>query len=568
MRLADSKPGGIVHSAPVEDGKSCAHAESSKNMQEYLEGARSKKTIVDVLRKGNTFGELALLFLIPRRATIVCTSEANVWVVDRHQFKAIVMPTSEEKQQEYMKIFNSVPLLMPLLTSEKAEMAKVVVEVTFHAEESIVLQGAPGNTFFILIEGKVAIIKDDLVKVELEANPVKMTMPYFGERALLYQEPRAATVKVLSESARCLMLDKEAFDEHMGLLKEVLENALKTLSSTEEKKKAHHPGDPDRDKIFRSELLVCGRIGCGGYSVVDLVQHAESGDTYALKSISKGYVLKADMKPALANEKDVLYMTSSPFITKLYETYNTPTSLCFLLEAALGGELFTTYRKQSFFGSDEHARYYIASAAFALEHLHDRKIIYRDLKPENMLLDHNGLVKLSDMGSAKFATNSTYTVVGTPDYFAPEMVKACGHDCSVDWWSVGVLLFELMAGKPPFESAYPFQTFAKIEKGIDRVRFPALLIGPCEDVIKALMRDNPDKRLPAQRGGLNNLWKQPFFTGFEHAAMRNQTLAPPFNPHVRSNRDLANFFSSPDDHPRELPYEDPGDGWDEFFASC
>ncbi|CAK9056603.1 unnamed protein product [Durusdinium trenchii] len=535
----------------------------------------SKKTVVDVLKRGNTFGELAIIFLIPRRATVVCTSEASVWVCDRLQFKSIVMPVSEEKQLEFVQIFSAVPLLMPLLTTEKAQMAKVVVEVTYNADEHIVEQGAPGNTFFMLVEGKVVILRDDMVKGELEANVAKQTIPYFGERALLYQEPRAATVKVISESARCLMLDKDAFDEHLGLLREVLENALKTMDwKADKKKKAHHPGDPDRDRIYRHELVTCGRMGCGGYSTVDLVQHGNSGNTYALKSISKGYIWESQMKGAIANEKDVLYMTSSPFIIKLFETYNTPKSLCFLLEAALGGELFTVYKKHSLFGSEGHARFYAAGVAFALEHMHDRRIVYRDVKPENILLDHNGQVKLSDMGCAKFATNSTYTVTGTPDYFAPEMVKACGHDCNVDWWALGVLVFELLAGKPPFESAYPFQTFVKIHKGIERVRFPALRMGSAEDLIKGpagqqkLLREMPEKRLPAMNGGLTNLWKQSWYSGFDHAAMKNLSLPAPYNPQVRSNRDLANFFANADDHPRELPYVDPGNGWDDFFASC
>ncbi|CAE7576675.1 for [Symbiodinium natans] len=461
-----------------------------------------KKTVVDVLRRGHTFGELAILFLVPRRATVICTSEANVWVVDRHQFKQIIMPISEEKRLEYVKIFSTVPLLMPLLTQEKTDMANVIVDVMFNSEEIIVEQGAPGNTFFILVEGKVAVIKDGLIAGELEANAAKNTMPYFGERALLYQEPRAATVRVVSESARCLMLDKEAFDEHLGLLKEVLENGLKSLTGLAPLRHMSYTRDPEResrqlgrsthvDKILHKELVQCGRFGChpagkhgGGYSTVDLVQHAETGNTYALKSISKGYIAAAHMKAAIANEKDVLYMTSSPFIIKLFETYNLKSTLCFLLEAALGGELFTTYKKHAFFGSEPHTRYYMAGVAHALEHMHDRRVIYRDLKPENLLLDHKGCLKLTDMGSAKFASGSTYTIVGTPDYFAPEMVKASGHDCALDWWSFGVLIFELMAGKPPFESAYPFQTFAKIERGIEKVRFPAAMIGSVEELVK------------------------------------------------------------------------------------
>merc|ERR1711988_1747413 len=162
-------------------------------------------------------------------------------------------------------------------------------------------------------------------------------------------------------------------------------------------------------------------------------------------------------------------MTNSTFITKLWETYNGAQSLYFLLEPCLGGELYATYNRKGLHGSEKHCRYYAAGTVYAFEHLHERRIIYRDLKPENLLLNETGHIKITDMGLAKFVIGKTYTTCGTPDYFAPEVIASIGHTHAVDWWTLGILMFELMTGHPPFESSDPMKTYQKVMQGIDKV---------------------------------------------------------------------------------------------------
>eukprot|EP00931_Biecheleriopsis_adriatica_P090808 TRINITY_DN64733_c0_g1_i1.p1 TRINITY_DN64733_c0_g1~~TRINITY_DN64733_c0_g1_i1.p1 ORF type:complete len:803 (+),score=125.05 TRINITY_DN64733_c0_g1_i1:42-2450(+) len=524
---------------------------------------------VDVLGAGDSFGELALLFLVPRRATILCSEAAVVWKLDRTQFKSVMIPYDERKQKEYMRYFENVPLFMPLLASEKEDLAAVLVEVQYRKGEVILRQGDNGNTFFMLVQGDAMIIKDSKQVGNISANPAKGEVPCFGERALIKQEKRAASVVTTSETARCLMLDKDSFDDLLGPLKQMLTN---TMIQNQNKAQAadsrpHHPGDPQRDKIFQKDLVTIGRMGCGGYSFVDLVHNSKTGKHYALKCLSKGFILKGGMQQAVQNEKDILYMTSSPFIVKLYETYNRGDSLYFLLECCLGGDLFTIYKKKNLYGQDEVVRFHVAGAAAGLSHLHTRRIIYRDMKPENIVLDEEGYVKLTDFGSSKFAMGKTYTVAGTPDYFAPEIIKNSGHHVAVDWWSLGVTLFELMSSRPPFESAYPMQIYAKIEKGIERIPVPALLRGNCEDVIKQLCSHVPTERLCMRDGGTNNLFKMAWYRGFDVKGAENRTAIAPYKPVVRSNKDLANFTSHEEDQPRVLDYEDPRDGWDGYFAS-
>merc|ERR1712151_1161566 len=138
-----------------------------------------------------------------------------------------------------------------------------------------------------------------------------------------------------------------------------------------------------------------------------------------MKGLSKGYIVKKRAKKTVMNEKNIFLMTNSPFIIRLWETYNAPQKLYFLMEAALGGDLHETYKRKGFYGSEKHANFYTAGTVLAFDHMHKRQIIYRDLKPENLLLNDAGQLKLTDMGLAKVVTGKTFTKCGTPNYKAP-----------------------------------------------------------------------------------------------------------------------------------------------------
>jgi len=299
----------------------------------------------------------------------------------------------------------------------------------------------------------------------------------------------------------------------------------------------------------------------------ELYEHKEKQATYAMKSLSKGYIVKTGMQESVMNEKNILLMTNSPFIIKLFETYNGTQSLYFLLEPALGGELFATYNRKGFHGSEKHCKYYVAGVVFAFEHLHARRIIYRDLKPENLLLNEFGHLKLTDMGLAKFVIGKTYTTCGTPDYFAPELIASTGHTNAVDWWTLGVLIFELMSGHPPFESAYPMQIYAKVMKGIGKVTFPPKCQGEVEKIIKGLLKREPSERLAVRPGKTQNLKTHKWYVDFNWDAMEKIELEPPYLPVVKSKKDIANFSARKEDMPRQIEYHDDGSQWDKNFAT-
>jgi len=264
----------------------------------------------------------------------------------------------------------------------------------------------------------------------------------------------------------------------------------------------------------------------------------------------------------------VQIMCDSPFIVKLYETYNGEQSLYFLLELALGGELYATYNKKGLWGNEDCAKFYVAGTVFAFEHLHSKKIIFRDLKPENLLLNDQGHVKLTDMGLAKVVIGKTYTTCGTPDYFAPELIASKGHTIAVDWWTLGVLNFELLAGHPPFESATPMQIYSKVKKGINKVTFPRKCKGKVETLIKGLCHASPSERLPMKKGETKNIKTQQWYADFDWDAFEKQKMSPPYKPTVKNKKDIANFSARKEDMPPQINYKDPKTGWENGFATC
>ncbi|CAK8991289.1 unnamed protein product [Durusdinium trenchii] len=530
--------------------------------------ADAPQRTISHVAQGGSFGELALLYFVPRAATVVASTDATVWVIDRSNFKNILMKASDSKIRAYVKYLDKVSILDALLAEEKKQVANALVEMHFASGDKIIQQGEPGNMFYIMYEGDVNIDKDGEVVATLSAKSKSGTVHFFGEMALLENENRTATVVVTSSDAKCLVLDRESFNLLLGPLKDIIEAAREGRERPERVvPQAQGCLAENRTKIKRSELKRIGLLGCGGFGAVELWEHSKTGQTFALKAISKGYIVKTGMQESIMNEKAILAMTNSLFITKLYETYNGTQTLYFLLEPCLGGELYSTYVRKSLYGSEKHCRFYSACVINAFEHMHQRRIIYRDLKPENLLLTEEGHLKVTDMGLAKFVIGKTYTTCGTPDYFAPEVIASTGHTNAVDWWTLGILIFELMAGHPPFESAYPMQIYAKVTKGIGKVPFPSVIKGTCRSLIESLLKNDPVERLPMKPGGVKNLIGHKWFETFDWEALSAQAQLPPYKPVVKSKKDLQNFVARKEDAPRTIEYVDPGTGWDKDFAT-
>merc|ERR1712056_20701 len=176
-------------------------------------------------------------------------------------------------------------------------------------------------------------------------------------------------------------------------------------------------------------------------------------------------ITKENRGQSVQNERSILYLIESDFVVRLYMTYQDRNNIFFMMEPVLGGELFDVYSDNDLFGQINVARFYIACVTFALQHLHQKRVIYRDLKLENCLVDGSGYLKLTDMGIAKIVIGKTYTICGTADYFAPETLKNTGHNRAVDWWACGILLFIMASGQSPFDAPDVTQIYKNIMKG-------------------------------------------------------------------------------------------------------
>lgn len=266
------------------------------------------------------------------------------------------------------------------------------------------------------------------------------------------------------------------------------------------------------ENVKLSDLKILTTLGVGGFGRVELVQISNRPTkSYALKQMKKAQIVETRQQQHIMSEKEIMGEANCDFIVKLFKTFKDEKYLYMLMESCLGGELWTVLRDKGHF-DDGTTRFYTACVVQAFDYLHSRNIIYRDLKPENLLLDNQGYVKLVDFGFAKKLQTGrkTWTFCGTPEYVAPEVILNKGHDISADYWSLGVLMFELLTGTPPFTGSDPMKTYNIILKGIDAIEFPRNITRNAMALIKKLCRDNPAERLGYQKGGISEIQKHKY----------------------------------------------------------
>jgi len=305
-------------------------------------------------------------------------------------------------------------------------------------------------------------------------------------------------------------------------------------------------------------------MGYGGFGSVHLVWCPITNQHLALKSVSKGTLVEMQLEHTAKVERDVMRTCSSPFILKLVATFNSGQWLYLLMEAAMGGDLYTMYTRERFFGAEVHARFFSACVLCAFEHLHGRRIIYRDLKMENVVVDAQGYGKLCDFGTSTFRFSGTNTMCGTPEYMAPEIITGVEHSCAVDWWALGVLIYELLEAATPFASQDPLGVFEQVKAGIDCVKLP---VRSWSKLVLSLCRQEPDMRLPMLPGGIFNLKGHSWFseTYFSWPSFEARELVPPYLPKLSGPNDLRNFNTHGQDPPQVVQYDGGRAAWDEDF---
>jgi cGMP-dependent protein kinase 1 len=308
-------------------------------------------------------------------------------------------------------------------------------------------------------------------------------------------------------------------------------------------------------------------LGTGTFGRVRIVLHRKTNRAFALKMLKKAQIVALKQQNNIVSEKDILWKIDHPFIISLYDTYQDEDRLYMLMELVQGGELFARLQNSVTPGrvTPAEARFYAACVLDALEHLHSMNIVYRDLKPENLLIDADGYMKIVDFGFAKVVEDRTYTLCGTPEYLAPELVLGKGHDRGVDYWALGILLYECVSGYSPFADQ-PNNDQMVICRNIlkGEVVFPPHVQDKdLKDLIlKLLVRDVP-KRLGCQRGGAQDIKNHKFMRAIDFDDLYSRKIQAPWVPPIRNQLDSSNF----DEYDEEDPIEDDpvqDDSWASF----
>jgi len=284
-------------------------------------------------------------------------------------------------------------------------------------------------------------------------------------------------------------------------------------------------------------------IGRGAFGKVMQVRYKKNGVVYAMKILQKKKIVAKNQIDHTKSERKILQALQHPFLMKLRFAFQTDSKLYLVLDYYRGGELFFHLKRRRKFTEAE-AKLFVAEVALALGHLHSLDIIYRDLKPENILLHESGHICLTDFGLSKDVdpvSPEAHTFCGTPEYLAPEILKKMGHGKAVDWWSLGILCYELCNGAPPFYHQNMNSMFLKIRT--ESPKFPASLSRECQDLVSRLLNKDPNLRLGSGKCDVADIKKHAWFRELNWTDLLELKVDPPYKPEVKSVMDTSNFSS-------------------------
>ncbi|XP_032737765.1 cGMP-dependent protein kinase 2 isoform X1 [Lontra canadensis] len=533
-----------------------------------------------------TFGELAILYNCTRTASVKAITNVKTWALDREVFQNIMRRTAQARDEQYRNFLRSVSLLKNL---PEDKLTKIIdcLEVEYYDKgDYIIREGEEGSTFFILAKGKVKVTQSTEGHDQPQLIKTLQKGEYFGEKALISEDVRSANIIAEENGVACLVIDRETFNQTVGTFEELqkyLEGYVANLTRDDEKRHAKRSMSSWKlskalslemiqlkEKVARfsssspfQNLEIIATLGVGGFGRVELVKVKNENVAFAMKCIRKKHIVDTKQQEHVYSEKRILEELCSPFIVKLYRTFKDTKYVYMLLEACLGGELWSILRDRGSF-DEATSKFCVACVTEAFDYLHRLGIIYRDLKPENLILDAEGYLKLVDFGFAKKigSGQKTWTFCGTPEYVAPEVILNKGHDFSVDFWSLGILVYELLTGNPPFSGIDQMMTYNLILKGIEKMDFPRKITRRPEDLIRRLCRQNPTERLGNLKNGINDIKKHRWLNGFNWEGLKARNLPSPLQRELSGPTDHSYFDKYP---PEKGVPPDELSGWDKDF---
>ena len=629
---------------------------------------------VGKVKRGEFFGELNLFYECKGPKSIIADQDTTLWKMAHTTFRHVLAIHAKARDEDIRSTLKKVELFQSLSDQVLTKFADALTRVRFEPNDRIVQKGEVGQIFYIIEEGKVKV-HDIGIGDSQSVDQILEAGDWFGERALLTGETRAANITAITE-VTTLAMDRETFSKNMGDLNTVLEHKAKMdslralpifansdLSSQEFSRladlmqemcykkgkmlaEAGKPyllnvwfirhgallvyggktgkiynlkngdyfgdksilGDPthlsthnatcesnlttwvlSREDI-ESVVLDIGRLGQsagyrksrqvtsiklrdlkkhrvlgkGAFGRVWLTEWKGTGTPYALKVIHKRTLLDSHQEKGIIREKELLSLLQHPFILNLVSSFQDNDNLYLLMPLIQGGELFTVVQSRSSVGGkggglrNREAAFYAGCIIEALGHFHHRQIAYRDLKLENVMIDAEGYAKIVDLGFAKVVIDKTYTFCGTPEYLAPEIIMAKGHNHVCDYWAFGVLLYELLCGVSPFY--VPHSAQMEMFKRIVIVKYDWPLWfstsyssttkehqagNDAKDLVSKLLVRNPMERFGSHQRGYLDVRDHPWFVTSEclPKLLLKREYSPPWIPTVKDPFDVSNFDS-------------------------
>jgi p70 ribosomal S6 kinase len=296
----------------------------------------------------------------------------------------------------------------------------------------------------------------------------------------------------------------------------------------------------ERECVGLEDFEILKVVGRGAFGKVYQVKKNGSSEIFAMKVMRKDHIMEKNHVEFMKAERDILTKIDHPFIIQLRYSFQTRYRLYLVLDFVNGGHLFFQLYHQGLFREDL-ARVYTAEIVCAVSHLHDNGIMHRDLKPENILLDSEGHAMLTDFGLAKEFDENTksHSMCGTIEYMPPETLLGKGYNKAADWWSVGILLYEMLTGKPPFIGGNRQKIQQKIIK--DKMKLPAFLTSEAHSILKGLLQKEPSKRLGSGSHGSEEIKGHKWFKSINWRKLEAREIQPSFIPNIAGKHCVANF---------------------------
>lgn len=530
--------------------------------------------LLPTLRPGDYFGENALVTGEVRNATVTASQPLTVLKIERDKYEPVLGPIRRLLDESFvLQALNKTGLFERLSAEQCAKVASCFRERRYKKGQRIVAEGEKGCSFFVIKIGSCEVLKtlesststgensQDRLRARLKRSPLsrasrqgtvaKLTAGnFFGEQSLVTDEKRSATVIAAADGTICCVIERRDLLDALQCDQKTLITAFSAIAHR------RRIGDFASAKLKLADFKVIGLLGVSPFSSIKLVTSAlRPNEVFALKIIHKSRIVKQNQQKHILNEKRILATLRHPNIVHFWTSFKDYYCLYLVMDFVPGGELHSLIHPKK--GStrlnlfEEEAQFYSGCVVLALEHMHDLNIAYRDLKPENLLLDERGYIKIVDFGLASIIHDKSYTFCGTPEYLAPEMIHGIGHTKAVDLWALGVLIYEMIAAQTPFVvdgNSHSDSNTAICNRIVNRLfDFTAEFqsIGACCNLINKLLEPNPAKRLGClTKEHVHELRRDLWYSTLDFDALYAGSLPSPWKPTLNGTDDASHYDTS------------------------